>query len=326
MNRIVVVTFNSARTIFRCLSALVGSVRRASEPWEVVVVDNDSEDNTVEVIQDAFPYYVRIVESGGNLGFAAGVNLGATGMCPGALLLMLNPDCFVSDQTLSSLGEWLRSHPGDACTARLMRPDGSLQQSAGRTPLPSTLLKLTLTGATRRRRLTFLNERGGDTGKPRRVDWATMACFAVPYDVFQLLGGLDERYWLFGEDLDFCDRLREVGGDVWWLPTTTATHIGDHSADQIDWGVVNLYAEPLLRFLMDRGLHGQVLLLRLVWVPRFLSRSIRLGVRHDRAGARRAFRSALVALSWQRTHPDSLRSAALRRSKQSGPPDPTSAP
>lgn len=209
---IVIVTYNSANHITACLD----SVHRESGglAQEVVVVDNASRDGTADLVRRRFPD-VRLVEPGENLGFARGVNLGA-GLAHGAHVLLLNPDTVVLDHAIPRVLAFAGKHPEHGIYGgRTLKPDGSLEPSScwGTPSLWSmSLFALGLTTLAPRNRFLDPESLGRWQRDSVREVGVVTGCFLLARrDVWETLGGLDERYFMYGEDVDFSMRARAAG-------------------------------------------------------------------------------------------------------------------
>lgn len=215
-----IVTYNSSATVNACLDALQAAAGRSSVDWKVVVVDNCSSDDTPEILgrRRRTSGDLEVVLNDHNAGFAVAVGQTTAAAPDRDLLVLVNPDCYLSVDTLAVCEEWLVRHPGDAAVVQLWNVDGTVQTSAGSAWRPSRQVWRALSqggpagGVYINRRETRLSD------EPIVVDWANMAFFAIRLDVYEQLGGLDPRFWMYCEDLDFCLRMKDAGRRVWWLP------------------------------------------------------------------------------------------------------------
>jgi GT2 family glycosyltransferase len=230
MPGIVVVTFNSAEVIEGCLEACL-RVPRA----QVVVVDNASEDNTVERVQQWSS--VTLIANSRNRGFAAAVNQGV-GALDAPAVLILNPDA-TPVTGIEALEQVVAEDRVGAATGRLLNPDGTEQHGFNVRALPSaTTLVFELLGLNRiwpgnpvnRRYRTRSPQHRGDVEQPagaflmlRRSAWAE-------------LGGFDEGFYpIWFEDVDYCKRLMDRHYRIVYIPDAIARHQGGHSAGKLLW-------------------------------------------------------------------------------------------
>jgi GT2 family glycosyltransferase len=220
---VLVVSHNVAPLLRRCLASL-------TEADEIVVVDNDSNDDSVEMVRREFPT-VALIASADNRGFSAGVNAAAR-VATGDFLLLLNPDAEVAPGVLSSMRDRLGRRPKAAALGfRQVDKDGVFQLSFG--PPPSLVLELARMVVQRRldagdRRLAGLIDR--IFSRPVRVPWVSGSALLVRRAAFESAGGFDEAFFLYFEDIDFCLRLRREVGPVFYMPTPTVLHHRGRSA------------------------------------------------------------------------------------------------
>jgi N-acetylglucosaminyl-diphospho-decaprenol L-rhamnosyltransferase len=219
---VVVVSYRCRDLLRRCLASL--RAHPPSAPAGVHVVDNASGDGTAEVVADEFPE-VRLTRAERNIGFAAASNVGIrAGAAP--YVLLLNPDTEVRAGVLDTLLALIDERPEiGICGCRLERPDGSFDHAARRS-FPTIL------GA-----LGHFTGLGRGNGAPPRlaqyrapdvdggpVDAVNGAFMLIRRAALEEVGLLDERYWMYMEDLDLCYRFVQGGWTVWYEPSVTVTH------------------------------------------------------------------------------------------------------
>ncbi|MGD9420527.1 MAG: glycosyltransferase family 2 protein [Verrucomicrobiota bacterium JB025] len=209
---IVIVSYNSADHIGACLESVFKNRRDVSQ--QVIVVDNDSKDDTVAFIRENFPE-VELVVPGRNLGFAAGVNLGA-GMADAEFILLLNPDTVIVDHAVDVVVEFARKHPGKGLYGgRTLQPDGSLEPSScwGKPTLWSMAMFGLGFSTLFPKHPVFDPEALGSWQRDsvREVGVVTGCFLLAPTEVWRELGGFDERYFMYGEDADLAMRARRAG-------------------------------------------------------------------------------------------------------------------
>jgi GT2 family glycosyltransferase len=201
----------------------------AHVPWEAVVVDNASSDDSAAVVE-TFPH-ATLIRNVANVGFGRAVNQAVT-LAQAPLLLLINPDCRLTSGAVSALRSVLDAEPSCAVVGpRILDPDGGVQGSARGDPDMLTGL-FGRTGALRGllpslpvARRNVVAEDAVRTGASNVVvDWLSGACVLVRRDAFLAAGGFDERFFLYWEDADLCRRLRNRGFHIRYVPGATAVH------------------------------------------------------------------------------------------------------
>jgi GT2 family glycosyltransferase len=220
---IVIVTYNSREFIPRCLSSL----QQHSPDSEIVVVDNASRDGTADFVEHDYPA-VRLIRRRRNNGLSSAINEGVRASS-GEYVLQTNPDTHVTEDVVSPLAEYLAAHPDTGIVApKLLNEDGSLQLSCRSFPGYSTalfnrysLLTRLFPGNRYSRDYLLTNF---DHASIRDVDWVSGAAMMFCRTVFDELGGWDERFFLFNEDVDFCKRVHDAGYRVTYFPRVSVYH------------------------------------------------------------------------------------------------------
>lgn len=208
------------------------SVRRQGVR-EIFVVDNGSSDGSPDMLRREFPE-VRLLEPGANLGFARG-NEVALPQTSGKYLMLLNPDTLVMPGAFQRMVDHLEAHPEvGAVGPMLLNADGSLQPSACR--FPSLLTEFYewfgLRGLFPKNRLLGRMYYGYKADQPFAVDWVIGACLMVRRVVHQEVGGLDPRFFMYAEELDWCYRIRQANWRIHYLPQAQVLHYGGASAQK----------------------------------------------------------------------------------------------
>ena len=221
--------------VTRNTCALTGAAVRSVPPaagsltGEVIVVDNGSGDDTAGVLVRDFPS-VKLIRSETNLGFARACNLAAK-QAQGEFLLLLNSDARPQPEALAAAIEWMRAHSDCAVAgAQLLNPDGSRQNSIANFPtLATELLNKSLL---RRLRPEKFPGKEREYREPVEVETVVGAFMLVRKSVWDLFGGLDERYFFFFEETDFCLQARRRGQRVFHLPEVHVRHERGQTARQ----------------------------------------------------------------------------------------------
>lgn len=232
---ILIVTWNSARWIDRCLRSIPAACEGLA--YEVVVHDNASSDDTLTHLGDA-----HVIRSSVNAGFAAGTNR-ALLEARGRYVFLLNPDCELSPGALTMLHAFLEEHPEVAGAAPLLideTGDSQREFQLRRLPTLSTLAsevllfgKLFPENATTAR----YRYRDLDLTEPRRIEQPAGAALLLRRSVVDEIGPLDEQFapaWF--EDVDYCRRLAEKHREIWVIPAAQARHFGGSSLEHLAFG------------------------------------------------------------------------------------------
>jgi N-acetylglucosaminyl-diphospho-decaprenol L-rhamnosyltransferase len=219
---VVVVTHNALPWIERCLESVRGE--------EVVVVDNASSDGSPDVVRELFPEATVVEQE--NLGLAAGWNRGLE-LASGRYVLILNADAWLTDGSLRRLVRFADEHPRAAVVGpRLLNPDGTLQRSVRGFP---TLWRLATEYlflrklAPRTRALNAFYAGGFDHESVREAEFLMGACLLVRREAVDEVGPLDEAFFLFSEETDWCYRFRQAGWQVLFFPGAECVHVGGAS-------------------------------------------------------------------------------------------------
>jgi GT2 family glycosyltransferase len=224
---VIIVNWNAAAMLRACLRALFAS--EGDPPREVIVVDNASTDGSLSAIIAEYPD-LHIIQNAANVGFASAVNQGLRA-AEGQYALIMNPDVILHPCALPELIQFMATHL-DAGIAgpRLLNPDGTVQGSARRDPSARTALfgrsapltQLFPNNPVSRQELPAFSVTG-DT--PLEVDWLSGACLCARRAAWEQVGMLDEQFFLFWEDADWCLRFRRARWRVYYVPAATATHV-----------------------------------------------------------------------------------------------------
>lgn len=232
----VLVSYNSAQWIEPCLYSLKSGLGEAI-PYEIIVVDNGSSDGSIEIIRREFPQ-VRLVLNKANRGFAAAVNQGIC-LARGRYVLLLNFDVTVR-YGLDRLVSVLEGHPSLAAAApRTLDGSGKLRGGCGHFPTPSRLIPtmwmLHRVPLLRRWVRPLLIPPGPFYRTEHCVEWASAACLLLRRKALEQVGLLDESYWMYGEDVDWCYRAYRAGWEVVFTPRAEVFHYGAGGREWRGW-------------------------------------------------------------------------------------------
>jgi GT2 family glycosyltransferase len=229
----VIVTYRSREALPACLQSLRECAERVR--LEVIVVDNDSGDGTPNWIQSKFSE-VRVIANPDNRGFARAVNQGLS-HARGEFLLVLNPDCVMPPVALERLVGAARARRDVAAVAPTLLDGASRPaRSCGRFPNLWTLFcdHLGLARTFPDSRLFGGYKYGGCPRETlRRVDWASGAALLIPRSAYERVGGLDENFFMYMEEVDWCRRCAAHGLSVHYVPEARIVHYGQLSSRHV---------------------------------------------------------------------------------------------
>ena len=252
---IIIVNWNVRDLLRRCLHSIgEGTARElfgASQPLqpgtpppvspathldlEVIVIDNASTDGSADMVRAEFPT-VQLVANQENRGFTAANNQGLA-LSRGRYVLLLNPDTEIVGDALTTMIRYLDAHPQVGVLGPQLRyPDGSLQSSRRRFPtLATALVESTIvqewSADNRVLQRYYMSDTADDLIQP--VDWLVGACLLARHQVYEQVGGLDEGYFMYSEELDWCRRIKDAGWEIVYLPSAMVIHHEGKSSEQV---------------------------------------------------------------------------------------------
>jgi N-acetylglucosaminyl-diphospho-decaprenol L-rhamnosyltransferase len=242
----VIVSYNSAGYLPDCVRSL-----RSEGLSDVVVVDNKSTDGSVSTVLAA-DAAVRVVETGANLGFGSAANRGVA-LTVADYVLVMNPDTVVEPGTVKTLAEALDRDPGLAVVGpRMENVDGTLYPSVRRFPNLAVAAGHAFLGLVwpRNRFTRSYRMLDADHDRPAAdVDWVSGACFLVRRAAFDTVGGFDEGYFMYVEDVDLCWRLGLAGWRIGYEPGARVVHALAGSSRAHPYRMIAEHHRSLLRFV-----------------------------------------------------------------------------
>lgn len=228
---VIIVNWNTAHLLRNCLASLAPAC--GSLDYEVIVADNDSRDESVTMVRTEFPA-VRLIALGSNLGFAAANNV-ALRMARGRFIVLLNPDTVCPPESLRRLLGFCAMRPDAAAAGpRLVSGDGAPTITWGRFPRPRFHLNEAFDPL---RWIPWMSERlvhVPTRGEPSRVvDYVAGACMLFPRTALDKVGLLDDSFFLYFEETDWCWRARAAGLAVWYCAEAEVVHLEGQSAELV---------------------------------------------------------------------------------------------
>jgi len=221
---IIINNYKTKGLLKQCLSGI--EKYPPSVQYEIIVVDNNSGDGSVELVKERFPK-VKLIASKENLGHHKGNNTGIKNST-GKYLLILNTDIAVLDNTLDKMYQFMESHSGVALIGpKLKNPDGSIQMSCMRFPTPMVpIYRRTFLGKlpfAKKQIHSYLME-DFDHSTTREVDWILGACEMIRRDIVDKIGLMDEELFLYFGDIALCKKIKEAGYKVYYFVDANIVH------------------------------------------------------------------------------------------------------
>jgi N-acetylglucosaminyl-diphospho-decaprenol L-rhamnosyltransferase len=224
---IIIVNWNTRQMLANCLHSIETTVENLA--FEVIVVDNSSTDGSQAMLAEQFPD-VHLIQNSQNVGFARANNQ-AMAVSQGRSMLLLNSDALLLPQAVPAMLKLVELDPRAGLVgAHLRNMDGSFQ--ASHTPFPNLWQEfLILSGLGRLFYGRWYPSCGAEEDKgPQVVDYVEGACMLVRREAFEQAGGLDEGYFMYAEEVDWCYTLRQKGWQVWYHPAAKVIHLGGGSS------------------------------------------------------------------------------------------------
>lgn len=261
---IIIVSWNVAEKLKENLASIFRS--QAGFDFEVFVVDNASSDNTVEMIKEGFPQ-VKLIQNKENLGFAKANNI-AIKQAQGEYILLLNPDMRIMPNTLKNMADWMDAHKEAGVASCLLKNEkGEIIKHVRRFPtvwdqlavvlkiphlFPSILDKYIVADF--------------DYTKTAEVDSIRGAFFMIRREVIERLGGLDERYFIWFEEVDYCKQVKNAGWKIMYTPEVEAIDYVGQSFSQVKRGEKQKYfRDSMLKYFQKWHKKWEYLVLECVW-------------------------------------------------------------
>lgn len=244
-----IVNHNNKECLAACLDSIYSHALDVS--FEVMVVDNGSTDASVEFVKQAYPQ-VRIIENSENRGFVKANNQGIRAS-EGRYLLSLNNDTIIQNGTLAGLVRFMQEHPDvGACGPKVLNQDGTFQRQCRRS-FPTILSSLCY--FLKLHKLFPRSEFFGqylmthwDCDKAGEVDSVSGCCLMVRREVIEEVGILDENFIMYGDDLDWCYRIKQAGWKVRYVPDLQIVHLGGQSSRHLPSKCIVLFYRAMAIF------------------------------------------------------------------------------
>ncbi len=233
---IIIVTYNSSKFIGKCLNSILSTIKSTTYSFEVIVVDNASQDETITILRQ-FPE-VKVIENNENYGFSKANNI-AVQNSNGNILFFINPDTVLqSTEVFRATYELFSTYEKIGAVGIKLLDENAKSFLSGFSfePWWSAFFSLVTLGFVDLRIVKdkkFLIK-AQDSNHPIEVDWVSGGAMFVKREVFMEVSGFDEKFFLYSEDVDICKRIKDKGYRILYLPFIEALHFGSHSSKHLD--------------------------------------------------------------------------------------------
>jgi GT2 family glycosyltransferase len=231
---VIIVTYNSSKYIKKCLNSIFKSDDTLKK--EIIIVDNNSQDNTVKIL-NSFRKKIKLIKESNNVGFSKAINSGiATSKYP--YILLINPDTILSDSSISKLIKEKEKHGVEICGGKMIKNDGSIHGTYVRKPNLligvfdfSNLRKIFPNNKWHK---YFYYQDMGNIMESFRVDAVSGGFMLIEKKIIKSIGPFDEHFFMYLEDIDFCIRAKEHGYSIMYCPSSIIWHEGGGSSNNTD--------------------------------------------------------------------------------------------
>ncbi len=270
---VIIVSYNVAKLMEKCLNSLFRETDLSLDIW---VVDNNSDDDSVNIVKRNFKQ-VNLIENNENVGFASAVNQ-ALELCNGDYIFLLNPDAFIKKNSIERMIDFLRANlKAGAVAPKILYPDNSLQLSCRAFPTITTqflessyLFKLFP-------KSKFFGKyfmSWWDHNNINEIDWASGSALMIRREALNKVGFLDEKMFMYSEDIDWCYRCWEKGWKIYYLPEAIVIHYDAQSAKISPANRLIQVLESRYYFFKKHGFKNKIFLLKTIVLLGLIGRII----------------------------------------------------
>lgn len=254
---IIILSFNKQALLSACLQSVFATIKSIS--FEVIVLDNASSDDSVQMVKKKFPQ-VHLIENKTNLGFGNGINE-ATKYAQGEFFLFLNNDTTILEEHIDHIISFYKQGKNVGIIGgSLYNTDGSPQRSY------SSFYSLSKVFT-----MLFFGEHftSSDVAQTKIVDWVTGACMLIKKDFFEALGKYDENIFMYVEDMEICWRVHNKGYNVYFSPDLKVKHMGQGSSNR-DFAIIHIYKNLLYFYHKHRSRTAYLSVKTLLYLKAYL--------------------------------------------------------
>jgi len=260
---IIIVNYNSGEELIVCIKSIIRYLTNVS--YEIIVVDNNSTDNSRELLKE-FSAEIKTIILETNTGYAIANNYGME-QCKGEYILLLNPDTYLNNNSIKQMIVFLDNKPEVGVVGPL------LTDQNGKSQLPSSnfpdlkqqiLYMLNFKFLLNRIARSYEQRKALKLKIPFEVDWISGACFMLKRTIYESVGGLDEGFFLYAEDVDWCIRIKDSGWKIYCYPSTEVVHIRGVSTKKNIFLLITTRYKSNLYFAKKHFSSSQLFILRII--------------------------------------------------------------
>lgn len=276
---LLIVSYNVRQYIAHAIDSIIKS---DFSDFEMIIIDNNSFDNTVPYLKERYSHLrqIKIIQNKENIGFGRAINQAAA-LSKGKYYLILNPDTIIQEETISTLKDYLEDNPSVGMVGpKVLNADGTLQLACKRSFPTLSVALPKLLGLSRlfpkskwagKYNLTYLDE-----DQISSVDAISGSCMFIRSFLFHELKGFDERFYMFGEDLDLCSRIWNNNYEVHYVPKTQIIHYQGESVKSAPFDSINAFYNAMILFVDKHFSFGAGWLMKLaircgIYMRKFIS-------------------------------------------------------
>lgn len=279
MVSLIILSYNTKELLKSCLSSVYDKLHDID--FEIIVVDNASSDDSAHMIKKNFPK-VKLIESKVNLGFAKGINKGSR-YAKEEYLLFLNSDTTVLDNSIKEMIKFIEANSSIGVVGgRLINKDHRVESSFGDNLSIIGICQMLFGGRGLRS--------SRKVNSPSPVDWVSGGFMLVRKTLFEKLGGFDENFFMYIEDMEFCFRIKKLGFSVYYYPQTNVVHLGQGSSNR-SFAILQIYKGLPYFFKKHKGILQYLLVITLLRIKAILA--ILVGMMTNNLYLVRTYRQAM---------------------------------
>ncbi|MHA1855125.1 MAG: glycosyltransferase family 2 protein [Promethearchaeota archaeon] len=307
---IIIVSYNTRELLINCIRSIYQNTKKLD--FEIIVIDNHSNDGSQKAIRKYFENVILISNSK-NRGFARANNQGIE-ISKGKYVLLLNSDTLVINNALKKLVNFLeRNSDAGIVGPKVLNEDRSIQTSFGKFPTIKSEMARSLLLESRIQQKNFSSDKRLKEKIPFEVDWVSGCCLLIRRKVYDQIGGMDEKFFLFNEEVDWCLRASKQGWKTYYHPDAKIIHFGSRSVVKNYYAFIASRYESRLIFVqkhfnMQRQLLFRIVVIMALTIRIILTPVFKFSGKKEQKDRFRAYKNALLLhlgiIKFAVEHPD----------------------